>query len=145
MLCCVYWQLARHNRHVSVPRIGVRLKCLRTLGRCAHASFAAVADSIGEGLLPRLLWPYDVHFPWRVLYAMFPACYLSGCCVFHALLLQRASPGVELHHQVKLYFCLESPLTRVFLAALQWRHRRRDCRETETSQVQVPSRAQVSN
>lgn len=79
-------------------------------------SFAAVTDAIGEGLLPHSLQPalalllfIQVHC--RVLFAVLPACYLSCCCVFHALLLQGASPRVELHHQVKVYFHLHLPLT----------------------------------
>lgn len=123
MLCCVCWQLAHHNHHVSLPWLGVLLKWLHTLSLCAHVSFAAVTDSIIEGLLPQrlhLLWPYYIHMLRRVLFAMFPACYLSCCYVFHALLLQGASPGEELHHQVKLYFCLDLPLTWVFPAELWW-------------------------
>lgn len=85
MLCCVCWQLAHHNHHVSLPWLGVLLKCLHTLSLYAHVSFAAVTDSISEGLLPHslhLLRSYYKHVPWRVLFSMFPACYLSCCYVF---------------------------------------------------------------
>lgn len=92
-----------------------------TLGLCAHVSFAAVTDCIVEGLLPHslhLLRPDYTHAPWRVLFAMFPACYLSCCYVFHALLLQGASLRVELQHQVQQCFCLDMQPILVFLADL---------------------------
>lgn len=56
---------------------------------------------------------YCIQVPCRVLYAVFPACYLSRSSVFHALLLQAASPRYIYTKKWHLFccMCLSLPMT----------------------------------
>lgn len=143
MLCCVCRQLAHHNHHIAPRWLGIPPKCVHTLGLCA-CELAADTSAVGQGLLPHCLhlrWMCCIHVPWRVLFARLSACYLSCCYIFHALQLQAASPGVDLHHLVGLYL---SPFAndmsvpgRIIMVVLSDQCLERDSHRTEMSRVHL--------